>query len=265
MNPDASAVFTTGSAVRPLPAFGGVWRLTYRPAIAPLRWLMVAGALVLVAGFTVLTVRPGNPRQFYQWTIEFYFSVLVPILAFISGGGAIRDDMKPGSADYLLTRPVRRPVFVAYRYLCHLGCEQAGFLLALAVVIGAGFYRDIPGLASALLRLLLAQVLLVTAFTALGFLGGAVTSRFVVLGMVYGVLIENGIGRIPLAINQLSVLRNVKGMLHPVFAGSGRLAVPEQGVLVTVAVVLGLTLVWVALAAAIFSFREFVGERAKEP
>ena len=83
----------------------------------------IVGGLVGLVLLTLLTfaiVRPGRVMPFSNWTAGFYLTFLVPLLAFLSGGGAMRDEMKPSSVDYVLTRPVRRTAFVVFRFLSHL-------------------------------------------------------------------------------------------------------------------------------------------------
>jgi ABC-2 type transport system permease protein len=245
-------------------AFGGVWRLTYPRTLSPGSLGILAGLTGLLALIALSAVRSGNAEHFAQWSVNFYLMFVVPVVAFLTAAGLVQDDMKPATVDYVLTRPVRRPVFVLYRYLSHTACLQFQCLLTLAVLVAVGVFRQVPGLATAGPSLLLAQVLAVMAFSALGFAFGAYTSRYLVIGIVYANIIEMGVGNIPTQLNRLSMTHHVRTvaseLLHQQTGG------PAQVDSLFVATgALGLfSLIFVVLAAALFSLREATGAKPKE-
>lgn len=234
-------------------AFGGVWRLTFRRFLLPSRWIMV---LVGLAVLTLLSFASGHrggggSGHYVGWVVSFYVTFLVPALAFIAAGGAMRDEMKSGTVDYVLTRPVRRPAFVVFKFIAHTLCTQVDFLLALAVVLAVGSARGVPDLAAAFPKLLLGQVLLVMAASAFGFLSGILTSRYVVIGLLYAGVIEVGVGQIPTQLSRLSMTRQIRDLLDP-----AREAVSVAASLGTVGLLLVFTGVALAAAAALFHLRE---------
>lgn len=245
-------------------AFGGVWRLTFRRFLAPGQWLPLFIVLAVLAVLASAVIRDGNARQYYLWSSGFYLTFLVPIMVFLSSGGAIRDDLKSGSVDYVLIRPVRRPAYLVFKFLSHLACFQVLCLLGLAVMIGVGIFRHIPGIFSALPWLLLGQVITVTAFAALGFLCGVITSKFLIVGLFYGAIIEGGVGNIPVQINQLSMTHQVKAMLEPLLPLARAGLVPETSPLAATGILLAFAALLLALAAAIFSVQELAGARPTE-
>lgn len=270
MNPPlaSSAIFSLAPRVAPNAwhAFGGVWRLTVRRLLAPMHWLVLAGLLAALALVALGYLSAGNgPERYPQWFAEFYLLFLVPVMAFVSGAGAMRDDLKAGSADYLFTRPVRRPAYVAFRYLAHLACAQVDFLLAFGVMVGAGLFRHSPGVLAVAPWLLAAQAVLIAAFAAFGFLCGLLTSRYIVIGLFYGGVVEVGVGSIPTELNRLSMTRQMYAMLEPMFhatrAAHGGAA---PGVLVTLALPLAFAVVMLGAAAAVFALRELAGAPAGE-
>src|SRR5688500_10380868 len=153
-------------------ALGGIWRLTARRYSTPGYWLTLAGMLAALVVFSI-PAAPNNEAAagtFLPWAGGFYVCFLVPILAFISAAGAIRDDFGDGTIDYVLTRPVRRSEYVVFRYLAQMGCTQIDFLAALAAVIGIGAYHDVPNLWAAVPYLLLGQAMAILVFSAFGLL-----------------------------------------------------------------------------------------------
>ncbi|MGH7944590.1 MAG: hypothetical protein ACREH8_19355 [Opitutaceae bacterium] len=81
-------------------AFGGIWRLTARRFHTPVYWLTLAGMLAVLVVFSIpaAPTHEAAARGFLPWAGGFYVCFLLPILAFISAAGAIRDDFGASSA-----------------------------------------------------------------------------------------------------------------------------------------------------------------------
>lgn len=248
----------------PLPApapnwrrsLGGVWRLTYRRFLSPAQLGILAGLLGLLALLALSSIRNGNAEHFAQWSVSFYLTFVVPVIAFLSAAGLVQDDMTPATVDYVLTRPIRRHAFVLQRYLSHTACLQVQCLLALGVLMAVGVFRHVPALASIAPSLLLAQVLAVTAFGALGVAFGAFTHRYLILGLFHAGIIEIGIGNIPTQLNRLSMTHQVRTIASST-TEPGRMA----GAIFTL---LLFSLVAVGIAAVLFSLRETAGAKPKD-
>lgn len=242
-------------------AFGGVWRLTYPRFFAPVQVLAAAVLLALFAFLTYVTVRQGRVGAFVEWNEAVYFSSVLPILAFLLGAGAIRDEMKSSAVDYTLIRPVPRPALVVFRFLSHLACAQVLYLLPLGALLAVGSVRAIPGLLPAVPGMLLAQATVVTAFLAFGFFCGVLTSRYVVLGLVWGAIFEIGAGNVPTELSRISITHQVRALLARYQPGVPPDFVPDQNAFAIVAMLLMGSALLVAAVAFIFSRREFMGEK----
>jgi len=245
-------------------ALGGIWRLTFRRFLAPGQLLSTAGMLVVLAVLSYATTKPGNIRDYLGWTAGFYLVFLVPVMAFLSGAGAIRDEMKSDSVDYVLTRPVRKPAFIVFKYLAHMACLQIVYLFPLALLLALGVYREIPDVIGALPILLTGQLLAVAAFVAFGFLCGVLTSRYIVLGLLYGVIVEIGLGQIPTQLNRLSMARHLRNLLEPLWTARDEMPAITTGVFSTAGILLASSAAMIALTALSFSTQELAGARSKE-
>jgi ABC-type transport system involved in multi-copper enzyme maturation permease subunit len=158
--------------------------------------------------------------------------------------------------DYVFTRPVRRPAYLAGKYLSHLVCTQLDFLLPFAVLLAVGLSRHIPGLGAAAPLLLLGQAVTIAAFSAFGFLCGILTSRYVVIGLVYAATVEAGLGNIPTALNRVSLTHHVRAMLAPL---AGHAGADAEGPLAATLQLLLWSAAMLTLAAVVFSRRELAG------
>jgi ABC-2 type transport system permease protein len=270
--PPASSVHPA-SHVRPnaAHAFGGLWRLTARRFFLPGYWLTLLGMLVLLVIFSI----PAAPNSaaaakgLIPWAGGFYVCFLVPILAFISAAGAIRDDHGAGTVDYIFTRPVRRPAFVVFRYVTQMICTQIDFLFALVVIAGLGIYHGVPDLWSALPHLLLAQVLAVVVFSAFGFTSGMLTSRYIIVGLAYAGIVEVGLGNVPTQINQISLIRQLLGVLRPIL-GENNGALTRSATTATMGtpgiatLLLATSMVLLLISALVFTTREFTGSAGRD-
>jgi len=180
----------------------------------------------------------------------------------------LRDDLKAGTVDYVFTRPVARPLFVVFRFLAHVACAQIDFVFPFALLTGFGIVFHVPGFADALPLLFLAQVLAITAFSAFGFLCAMLTSRYVVFGLAYGVLIELGIGSTPTQLNRLSMLRQITNVFSPkadvLFVMRGPLAAQPLSASISVLLLLGLSAAMVGVAALLLGRREPGGAAGRE-
>jgi ABC-2 type transport system permease protein len=118
--------------------------------------------------------------------------------------------------------------------------------------------HQVPGAGTVLAELFFGQVLMVTAFSAFGFLAGAITSRYVIIGLGYAGVIEAGVGQIPTQISQLSMSNLSAQYAHAVCCRTWPLPT-RPACRGRHAVVLLFTLVMVGAAVAVFTLREQSG------
>lgn len=265
MNASASVFPAPRVAPHPARALAGLWRLSARRFFTLNYWLLLVGLL----GALVVLSLPATPTQaaaqtgLLPWAAGFYVCFVVPLLSYLSAAGALREDFGAASVDYLLTRPVRRPLFVVFRYFTHMAATQLSFVFSLATIAALCAFWQVPDFLAALPALLLAQVCAIVTYSAIGFLCAALTSRYVIVGLLYGAVVEVGLGNVPTQLNQISLVRHILALVHPLL-GEGGWAIsktlgPTDGGVATVALLLGIAAAAVALAAMLFSFREFAG------
>jgi hypothetical protein len=125
------------------------------------------------------------------------------------------------------------------------------------LLLGAGALREIPAVGSLLPLFLAAQFLAVPAWSALGLLMGQITKRYLPLAVVYGLIVELGIGDIPTNINSLSLLRHLKTLLAHDAALQSLYQWTGKGVLLPASALVLAAALFLTLAALLFTFREY--------
>ncbi|HEY3757766.1 MAG TPA: hypothetical protein VGL42_16550 [Opitutaceae bacterium] len=247
------------------PAAAGIFRLALRRHFRRTHPVALGIMLAVLALILLEFLRGGDSAERYlPFTVGFYSTFLVPLLAFISGGGAWRDEMKPEAADYFLLRGVSKFRYLIFRYAAHVVCAELDFAPAVALVIVSGAMAHVPHLAAAAPVMILGQVLAVAAYAAFGFLCAALTSRWVIVGLVYGSVVEIGLGNVPLAINQFAVSHPLRILLHSVSHNSDPSAFALSGERWMAAAGLVLFAAGFTVAAALrFRLQEQLGEKAE--
>jgi ABC-2 family transporter protein len=194
---------------------------------------------------------------FFHWLIDFYFFVILPLKCVKGCGGLIRDELQADTLGFLLTRPLSRARLLVLKYVAQTVWLQLILLLETALVFATGVLREVPDLGSLFPLFLAAQLLAVPAWTALGAFLGQISQRYIAMALVYGFIVEMGIGRIPTNINTLSLLRHLKSLLSHNPTLQGIYDWPARGLPVTLAALPIATALFLSLAALLFTCREY--------
>jgi hypothetical protein len=199
----------------------------------------------------------NRTAPFYHWLIDFYFFIILPLSCVRGCGGLIRDELQSDTLGFLTTRPVKRATLVVLKYLSQAAWLEMVIMVEGLLLLGAGALREIPALGSLLPLFLAAQFLAVLAWSALGLFLGQITKRYLPLALVYGLIVELGIGDIPTNINTLSLMRHLKTLLSHNSALQSLYEWTGTGVLLPVGALLLAAALFVSLAALLFTFREY--------
>jgi hypothetical protein len=196
-------------------------------------------------------------EAFYRWLIDLYFFILLPLSCVRASGALIRDELQSDTLGFLTTRPLSRAGLLAAKYLAQTVWLQLLFLVETALLFAAGELRQIPALGALLPLFLAVQLLAVFAWSALGALLGLVTRRYLALALLYGLIVELGIGRIPTNINTLSLMRHLKTLLAHNPALLGIYHWPGTGVALPVGALLLAVGLFLGTAMALFTLVEY--------
>jgi hypothetical protein len=196
-------------------------------------------------------------RPFYHWLINFYFRLALPLYCLSVCGSMIRDELQADTLVFLTTRPVGRGPLFLIQYLCHVLRLETVVAIHGALLFCAGAIRGVPGLGSVVVIFFAAQALAVLAWGALSALLGLITRRYLVLGMVYGFVVEFGIGHIPTNINTLSLTRHLQALLGHNPLVNQLYDWAPQSVGYSVGWLILATVLFLGAGAFLFTFREY--------
>jgi hypothetical protein len=196
-------------------------------------------------------------EPFYHWLIDFYFFVMLPLACVAGTGALIREELQADTLRFLTTRPLSRARLLILKYLTQTAWLELLVVVEACLLFAAGHLREITDLGKLLPLFLGIQFLAVMAWSALGAFLGLVTKRYMALALVYGLIVEMGIGRIPTNINTLSLMRHLKTLLAQNQALYNIYQWTTAGVPRSLAALVVAAAVFIALAGLMFTFREY--------
>jgi ABC-2 type transport system permease protein len=264
MNGTDTHTTATRLARRPLPgwraAWFGLWGMTWRSVWATRRWPVLALLILASPILAWLSLQTGelDPRpDWLGWITRVHFGLVIPLWCLIAFGSFVRDEVQAGTMGFLLTRPLTRPRFLLVRWLCTLLAVQVPLALNTILLGATALLLRIPDAFLLTALLLGAQLVVVPAYGAIAAFLGLLTRKYLLLGLVYGFVVEIGIGQIPTNINTLSVARHFRTLLEQ-FDQIGQALVWSAGDLwQSVGLLLLLTLIYLAAGTLLFNFREY--------
>ncbi len=236
----------------------GIWTLTWRAKLARKRiFLMIGNMTALPMLFAYVGFKIGFPvEKFHFFLTQLYLLLVVPLFCLSNFGAMIRDELQEDTMAFLITRPVSRAKLFLLKYLALAAWLQIivlGNALAFWIV---GVWLGIPGAASLIALLAAVQFLAVLAFGALASLIGLLTQKYLVAGIVYGFIVEFGIGEIPTNINVLSISRHLKTFLAWNADLARNYGWNAEGTWFSLIMVLGGTALFLLIGALLFTFKE---------
>ena len=199
----------------------------------------------------------GRTRGYYHGLVNLYFSLVMPLVCVAGCGAVLRDELQADTLGFLVTRPLTRGRLLLLKFFAEQAWLQLLFLGETLLLFAVGAVRDVPHLGALLPLFAVTQLLAVAVWGALGLLLGQLTQRFLAVGIVYGLIVEVGIGHIDTNINTLSMFRHLDSLLGRDTALQSVFQWPLHGVPLSVAAPLLATLVFAGVAALLFNFREY--------
>lgn len=238
-------------------AIRGMWTLTWRSKLTWRRILQVLSSMLSLPIFATIIFEPGQTEGFTRLLIQVYMFLVLPVLCVSHFGSMIRDELQDDTMTFLITRPVSRARLYVTKYVTLMLWVQIILLgNALAFWI-AGMILRIDGIHSLIVQMIQVQFLGILAFGALSSLMGLATQKYLIAAVVYGLIVEVGIGQIPTNINVLSISRHLKTLLAHNPELSRLYGWTTDGTSFSLGMIAAGTALFIGLGAALFHFREY--------
>lgn len=147
----------------------------------------------------------GARQAFHEAPIVILFFIVLPVASLLFGAGALGDERRDGTLSFILLRPLPRSLLVAAKLL---GAWVASFAvvgtgaLVMSVLLGIRF-GTWETLGPLLLAVALSSLAYVSVFLALGYL----TTRAVLIGLVYVFVWESGMTSAIPSLASVSLMR----------------------------------------------------------
>lgn len=199
----------------------------------------------------------GRTMPFYLWMVYFYFLAILPMACIWRCGALIRDELQADTLSFLTTRPLSRGRLLVIKYISQVACLQITMVIQVLLIFLAGWLRSVPGVGGLLPLFLGTSVLAVFAWSALGVFLGQVSQRYMAVALVYGLVVEFGIGKIPTNINALSIMRHLKSLLSHDAIMQARFDWPARGVPFSITALLVASVLFLTIASLMFTFKEY--------
>jgi len=168
-------------------AFLSIVRVTVRQVVGGRRWI-VLGLLALMPSVVMLlsSLDPESGEvveRFHDAALGSLLLPVLPVIALVIGSGALGDERRDGTLSFLLLRPIRRSTITGAKLGAAWTASTliAGVAGALAAVVLAAQAQTW----SALVPTIVAVAVTAAGYSAVFMLLGHITSRAVLVGLVY--------------------------------------------------------------------------------
>lgn len=237
--------------------FQGLWLLTWNSQFSWRRAPMLLVQVLLIPIVIYSAVGQGGDIAYNTCVARFYLLLLLPVFCLYQCGSLIRDELQADTLGFLLTRPMTRAQFLAARYGCQVLWMQVIAAINVLLLYAVGYLRGVEGIHQTIWVLLVAQLFAIFAYGSLATFLGLVSKRYLVLGLIYGFVVEIGIGRIPTNINLVSLSRHLQILManSPIIAEQFEWT--TKGAQVSMAILAVATLLFLSLATVLFTLREY--------
>jgi len=240
-------------------AMGAIWQLVWRTRLTLRRLPKIAILTSSPAILVISTTSRGETGSYLSIAVNFYLLMVVPLVCLLNMASPVRDETERGTISYLATRPLPRSLFFLLLHGCHLLWLQIVFLATGLLLLASGFWIGIPSIASMIAPFLLAQAGAVIAYSGMSALAGLLTRRYLVIGLLYGAIIEFGVGEIPTNINALSMSHHVRVIVSIFEPAADFLRTNEGHPAVSGTILVAVGIIGALIAVLIYRTREFTG------
>jgi ABC-2 type transport system permease protein len=232
--------------------------------IALLMGLPVVLAVVYRAFLVSRIASQVGPHDLYGWlVVVYYLRFAVPIAALFYATALVADEVDGKTLTYLLTRPVRREAILAGKFAAYvattLSLALPAVVLTFFILMTARGRAGLGGAVPDLLRDLGVLALALLAYGALFTLMGVLLKRPVIPGLLF-LFIWEFMANLPGYLPRFTLTAYLRSLIRhrPAEEGVSEIFGQVLPAALSLEVLAGAVLVFLAAAAWIFSTREYV-------
>ncbi len=223
--------------------------------LRPRLWLKLTLSALGLVVVTRLSVGRATPEQFERWMLGVVALKFVPLICLTLGGGILRNPIRNFTIEYLWTRSVRKPHLVIAAWVAAVVIVTLQAFLATGVVYATCGFLGVKNLWPTLPAMLGVGFVMILAFTSLSLAFGAFSGKYMVMGLLYGLVVESGVSQIPTNLNQIAVTSHANVLL-----GYVRQSAENPGIGATVqaaASILTIAALGLAVACTVFTYKQY--------
>jgi ABC-2 type transport system permease protein len=190
-----------------------LYGLTLRQHLHGKRWMVMAGLFLLSAGLVILIRATSHdvPPVQLEFIIAFMFipQAILPLLALVYASGIVRDEQEEQTMTYLLIRPIPKWALYLGKLIATLTTTvflAVAMTIILYVAIYAGTHADWSDVAQRCLKAASIHSLAVVTYCCLFGLISLLTSRALIVGVLYAGFFEGFIANLPFNIRLATVI-----------------------------------------------------------
>ena len=215
--------------------------------------LLIVFAVVFVVHLLV-GIKTDSSR-FWVTAIDLTLLGFLPFYCLVKGGESLRSEIRDGTIEYCWTRPTSRAsLYFGYYISSIIGILLFTFVCLAAVFFAALSLGDIESFVS-LVRIAIGGLAIALSFSALSSALGAITQKFVIVGIIYHLIVEKLIGNLPTLASRISILKNLKFQLYSI--PEYPMELDQPAILLDYGNILIITLVAIALGIAVFTSKKY--------
>ncbi|HIG26269.1 MAG TPA: hypothetical protein EYQ50_00120 [Verrucomicrobiales bacterium] len=236
----------------------GIWNLTWK---SQLNLARLPTILLVVFSMPVLiycSVRSGNGEDFLLMAIQINLSLVVPFSCLHSFGSMIRDELQADTLGFLISRPMTRFRLILCKYLSQVLWLQILLTVNGAAVLLVGGFQEIPDILGIAGWYFLIQTVVIFTWGAMGTLMGLLSKNYLVLGFLYGSLVEFGLRQIPTNIKSLSLTHHIQKILAGNTSIGDSFSWDPEGALKSYFILWAVAAGALLISCFVFSLREYL-------
>ncbi len=191
----------------------GIGYLRMKEMFSSKSLLAVSGVSMILILITFITVASGNAGQFQTWMFHLFALRFVPLMCLERAGGSLRNEIKDYTIEYLWTRSPKKSHLVIAEYISSVIVTAFRVFIFTTLIHATGMYLEITDIFSMFGRILMIELFAILAYSALAMLIGLLTGKYMILGVIYGLIVEIGISQVPLNLNKISVSHHLATMM----------------------------------------------------